>query len=156
MCAAASIHALSTKKHTTNVSNIAIINSTLTAYPHKYNVFKGTLHFSHNSLKFDIKQKNKYKAESVRTFFNTSSPFHNMNIEKHPKVGIIESSNGCISHAVGICNNWIFDTNLQHALKVTKSNLDWCASSTTENASFKKFDAGYIYIKEINTCHTRV
>ena len=63
-----------------------------------------------------------------------------------PKVGVLESSDGGINHAVGICKNWIFDPNLTHAMELTKYNLDWCSSSNTHGAKFVQFDSCYVYV----------
>ena len=95
--------------------------------------------------------ENKYYEEDIRNMARKGISFY-------PKVGAIEASDGCLNHAVGVFNNWIFDTTLLHAMELTKDNLDWCASTDTEKSSFVRFDACSMYVKKINhrnKCSTR-
>ena len=71
-------------------------------------------------------------------------------ISSYPKVGIIEASDGCLNHAVGVCKDWIFDTTLPHAIKLNKDNLDWCASTDAVRSHFVKFDECVMYVKKAN------
>ena len=57
-----------------------------------------------------------------------------------PKIGVLESSNGCINHAISVCRGQIFDTNILHAMPLSQKTLDWCTSTDDEKASFVKFD----------------
>eukprot|EP00957_Ditylum_brightwellii_P165632 12608788-Ditylum_brightwellii.AAC.1 len=85
--------------------------------------------------------KGKPNKPSSQTFNYAQQCMHLL-----PKVGIIESSDGGINHAIGICQNWIFDSNLPHAMELTKFNLDWCATSNSCAAKFVQFDTCYVHV----------
>lgn len=48
------------------------------------------------------------------------------NISQNPTIVVLVTSTGGTEHAVTILSRWIFDSNLKHALELTKENLNWC------------------------------
>jgi hypothetical protein len=56
----------------------------------------------------------------------------------------IESSDGKTDHAICVIGNWIFDSNFEKALPLTKESLDICASSAERKSVFVKVTRGYL------------
>ena len=50
----------------------------------------------------------------------------------------IASSDGKIDHAICVIGNWIFDSNLEHALPLCKESLDLCCSDNNNHNVISK------------------
>jgi hypothetical protein len=48
------------------------------------------------------------------------------------------------SHCVGVVGQWIFDSNLEHALPLTKAALDWCCGARIEQ---EESESGYLCVQ---------
>ncbi len=57
-------------------------------------------------------------------------------VSDYPTLVVLEGSDGSINHSVTVASGWIFDANWRLARRLTKENLDWCSSTTTETAQF--------------------
>ena len=70
------------------------------------------------------------KQPQVRRFKNKQYDIlkHNNNQAdaEFPTVFVLQGKDGNCEHAVTITGIWIFDSNLKHALPLTKRSLDWC------------------------------
>ena len=67
---------------------------------------------------------------------------------------VLEGEDGSTSHSVTICNGFIFDANVSHALKYSKKSLDWCCSAPGYSTRFLKFyRAVYFYPKKFSKFH---
>ena len=62
----------------------------------------------------------------------------------------LHGSDGKMDHAVAIANGWIFDSNFEKALKLTKENLDLCCSSDDVHSSFAKITKGWLVSRNIS------
>ena len=52
----------------------------------------------------------------------------------------LEGSDGKCDHAVAICGKWLFDSNFDQAMELSKEALDLCCSSHEYEAKFVKVD----------------
>jgi hypothetical protein len=59
----------------------------------------------------------------------------------------IHSSDGKTDHAVTIVGDWIFDSNCERALRLSKESLDICSSSYCRDSHFVKPTRGYMLKK---------
>ena len=50
-------------------------------------------------------------------------------VSDFPTVAILWATDGGIEHAVTVVGNWVFDSNLDRALPLSKGALDWCCVS---------------------------
>ena len=146
--AAKKIHEASQLKHPPNKRHIHVILDILAPLPHKYIPFRCKVVFKHDCPTFQLDSR---ISQNNKLYLYVRN-----NIEQLPKVGIIEASDGTVGHAIGICDKWIFDSNLCHAMLLSKDNLNWCASCDTMNLKFVKFDVAYVFVKVRNNCFTRV
>ena len=55
-----------------------------------------------------------------------------------PRVATLRSADGGIGHAVAFCQNWIFDSNLDHALAFSESHLNWCCRGEGETGGERR------------------
>jgi hypothetical protein len=60
----------------------------------------------------------------------------------------LQSSDGKTDHAVAVTENWIFDSNLNHALPLTKESLDLCCSDGENESTFVKITRGCMLKKQ--------
>ena len=98
-------------------------------------------------LAFKRKQGSKWDEpfrainECVRSFGYDPTKFekakHLPDAIHYVRIAQLLGSDGGVGHAVGFCGGWIFDSNLQHAMKHTQENLDWCVSSEQQAARYK-------------------
>ena len=63
-------------------------------------------------------------------------------------VGVLKGSDGQVNHAVGIFNNWIFDSNEDCAIPLSQEGLDYCVSTPTIRNNFVGFNDGF-YFREL-------
>ena len=52
-------------------------------------------------------------------------------------------------HAISIYKGFIFDSNLESAIQLSKDSLDWCSHSPNNNVEYSEF-AGFRRIIELN------
>ena len=75
-----------------------------------YDIFKVKVTMDGNTFVFSLPPyKQKPNRQMRQIMYYTQQCMHLL-----PKVGVIESSDGSINHAIGSCQNWIFDSNLPH------------------------------------------
>ena len=55
------------------------------------------------------------------------------------------------THSVSIYKGWIFDSNLDSAIKLTKENIDWCSTSPTEQFEMSQFTF-FIALYKLRPC----
>ena len=60
-------------------------------------------------------------------------------------LGVLKGSDGQVNHAVGIFNNWIFDSNEDHAIPLSQEGLDYCVSTPTLRNKFVGFNDGFYF-----------
>ena len=58
---------------------------------------------------------------------------------------ILQGSDGKCDHAVAICGRWIFDSNFDNALELSKESFDLCCSSDEVEATFVKIVWGRFF-----------
>jgi hypothetical protein len=58
---------------------------------------------------------------------------------------VLQGSDGKCDHAVAICSRWIFYSNFDKAMELTKEALDLCCSSNEIKATFVKVVWGRIF-----------
>mmetsp|Transcript_19367 Transcript_19367/g.26879 ORF Transcript_19367/g.26879 Transcript_19367/m.26879 type:complete len:135 (+) Transcript_19367:106-510(+) len=51
---------------------------------------------------------------------------HERNGSIHPTIVVLEGHDGGIEHAVTVYGSWVFDSNVNVALPLTRKTLDWC------------------------------
>jgi hypothetical protein len=56
----------------------------------------------------------------------------------------IASSDGKMDHAICVVGNWVFDSNYEKALPLSKETLDICASSSDRDTHYVKVTRGYL------------
>ena len=61
---------------------------------------------------------------------------------RYPTLLILQSSDGSIGHAVGTCDKWLFDSNLEKAQEISSDILDWCVSTNTIKCKYVKVHLG--------------
>ena len=67
---------------------------------------------------------------------------------------VLEGSDGSTNHSITVCNSYIFDANISHALKYSKEALDWCCSAPGFSTHFARFyRAVYFYPKKFTKFH---
>ena len=64
-----------------------------------------------------------------------------------PTLCVLKSSDNSASHAVTVVENYIFDSNLSHALELNKKNLDWCCSDYNCEETFQGVHSAYRFEK---------
>ena len=47
----------------------------------------------------------------------------------YPTLVVVEGSDNGINHAVGVVGDWVFETNCERALKLSKTTMDFCVST---------------------------
>lgn len=142
--AAHAVHAASQQRYPVGKSKLQVVNDVLVKHPHVYRIYRMQVDLSGDSIQFYLTKPNR----KVNEFVLGEQHYIKMHIDLQPKSGVIESSDGGVGHAIGMCNGWIFDSNLSHALALTRKNLDWCSSSTDSHASFVKFYWAYVVLKK--------
>ena len=50
-------------------------------------------------------------------------------ISCYPTLCILTGEDGATNHAVTVVGEWVFDSNLECAIPLSRSSLDWCCSS---------------------------
>ena len=60
-------------------------------------------------------------------------------------VGVLEGSDGEVNHAIGIFNNWIFDSNENVAIPLCQEGLNYCVSDCETDVKFVKFKRGFFF-----------
>ena len=60
-------------------------------------------------------------------------------------VGVLEGSDGEVNHAIGIFNNWIFDSNENVAIPLCQEGLNYCVSNCETDVEFVKFKRGFFF-----------
>ena len=60
-------------------------------------------------------------------------------------LGVLKGSDGQVNHAVGIFNNWIFDSNKDCAIPLSQEGLDYCVSTPTIRNKFIEFNDGFYF-----------
>ena len=67
-------------------------------------------------------------------------------ISEFPTVMSLEAEDGSTQHAITVVGKLIFDSNIQRAIPLTRSNLNYCCSTEAlPNGVFKKVFFGYRY-----------
>ena len=122
---------------------IHAINAFMCKAPMSYNIYKIQLSAQQTELTWHIKQEGKQVKKTTYSIAKS-------HIDFWPKVGIIHPLDGTISHAIGVVDGWIFDSNLSHAMSLTKQNLDLCSSSDTKKCDFVSFSHCFMYVKRSN------
>ena len=46
-----------------------------------------------------------------------------------PTLVVVEGSDDGINHAVGVAGDWVFESNCEKALKLSKATMDFCVST---------------------------
>ena len=88
-----------------------------------------------------VKYEENFSEETLRKF-----PY----IQECILTVILLGSDGSVSHSVSICQNFIFDANLTHAIEFNKKSLDWCCSTPEHKSSFDRYyKAIYNYPRQI-------
>jgi len=64
-----------------------------------------------------------------------------------PTLCILKGSNNCITHAVTVVQNYIFDSSVGRALTLTRKNLNWCCGSDYQNVQFDSVHLAYRFQK---------
>jgi hypothetical protein len=64
-----------------------------------------------------------------------------------PTLCVLKSSDNSASHAITIVENYIFDSNVSHALELNKQNLDWCCSDLTCRETFCGVHSAYRFVR---------
>ena len=62
-------------------------------------------------------------------------------------VSIIKGSDDINNHAIGIYNNWIFDSNESVAIPLCQEGLNYCASTKGVGNQFVSFTGGFFFQK---------
>jgi len=57
---------------------------------------------------------------------------------------VFRGTDNSTSHCVGVVGQWIFDSNLEHALPLTKVALDWCCGARIEQ---EESESGYLCVQ---------
>ena len=70
-----------------------------------------------------------------------------MNKSCWPMLCILVGSDNGTGHAVTVCGDLIFDSNLEYALTLTQENLNWCCGADGVNVKFVKVYRGYRFEK---------
>jgi hypothetical protein len=65
---------------------------------------------------------------------NNYDPFHD--ISNYPTLMIPVASDGGCNHAICFVNKWVFDSNLDYPMKLSKKLLDWCVSTDEESSTY--------------------
>ena len=113
MSAANKIACLKDQKLSANKTCITVINETLIKGKDGYSIIKLDCDWSMDNVTFT---PSKWYMTSNEKCLQSSFAFARKYADLIPKVGIIKSSDGCVGHAIGIFLNYIFDSNLSHAL----------------------------------------
>ena len=56
----------------------------------------------------------------------------------------IRASDGAVNHCITISNNWVFDSNVCHALPLSRATLDWCSGKGSRYVCVQN---GYHFVK---------
>ena len=88
-----------------------------------------------------MNQKGKYQCFMLKDF----DIFQNRSM--WPTLCILESSDGGISHAVTVVDNYIFDSSTYRAMEINRKNLDWCCGTDYYNAKFIGVFKAYRFVK---------
>ena len=64
-----------------------------------------------------------------------------------PTLCVLKGSDFSINHAITVVENYIFDSNRSCAMKLTKSNLDWCCSDFAGKHKFVAVHTAYRFNK---------
>jgi hypothetical protein len=84
-------------------------------------------------MNFEVKGYKSYKKKNLDILKDRSM---------WPTLCILQGSDHSVNHAVTVVENYIFESNSQTALMLTKENLDWCCSS--ESVEGIKFDQVFV------------
>ena len=60
-------------------------------------------------------------------------------------VGVLEGSDGEVNHAIGIFDDWMFDSNENVAMSLHKEGLNHCVSDCETDVEFVKFKRGFFF-----------
>ena len=60
-------------------------------------------------------------------------------------IGVLKGSDGHVNHAIGIFNNWIFDSNEKCAIPLCQEGLNYCVSTVDEKVKFLAFNDGFYF-----------
>jgi hypothetical protein len=64
-----------------------------------------------------------------------------------PTLCILKGSNNCITNAVTVVQNYMFDSSFGQALTLTRKNLNWCCGSDHQNVQFDSVHLAYRFQK---------
>ena len=70
-----------------------------------------------------------------------------------PTLCILHSSDGGLSHAVTVVDNYIFDSTTYRAMVINKENLDWCCGTDYYEAQFVGVYKAYRFIHASASSH---
>jgi len=88
-----------------------------------------------------LNEKGNYKVNTLKSY----DVLHNQSM--WPTLCILKGSDECVTHAVTVINDYIFDTSRSTALVLCKKNLDWCCGSDYGNTTFHSVVVAYRFIK---------
>jgi hypothetical protein len=94
-----------------------------------------------------MNQKGKYKSCLMENF----NIFENRSM--WPTLCILHSSDGGLSHAVTVVDNYIFDSTTYRAMLINRENLDWCCSTDYYEACFVGVYKAYRFIHASASTH---
>ena len=102
------------------------------------NIYK-TMENVINIAKIYLPRSMEYKPLSATNFTYTELPRHNIFL------GIIETSDGHVNHAVTLFQDWIFDSNEEKAIPLCAQGLNYCSNDGSDMLlRFKHFRNGYL------------
>jgi hypothetical protein len=94
-----------------------------------------------------MNQKGKYKSCLMENF----NIFENRSM--WPTLCILHSSDGGLSHAVTVVDNYIFDSTTYRAMLINRENLDWCCGTDYYEARFVGVYKAYRFIHASASTH---
>ena len=94
-----------------------------------------------------MNQKGKYMSHLMKNF----NIFENRSM--WPTLCILQSSDGSLSHAVTVVDNYIFDSTTYRAMEINRENLNWCCGTDYYEAQFVGVYKAYRYIHASASTH---
>jgi hypothetical protein len=72
-------------------------------------------------------------------------------VSEFPTVASLEAVDGGTQHAVTVVGRYVFDSNCERVLPLTRRSLDYCCSTDTTKGMYKKVYRGYRFALPPNT-----
>lgn len=101
---------------------------------------EGTMNRENYASKI-LNRDGKYKCITIKSFDILQ------NRSMWPTLCILKGSDGSVTHAVTVVNNYIFDSSCNTAMHLTKENLDWCCGSDYGEAKFVAVEVAHRFVK---------